>query len=288
MEARLLFVAMWCWADDYGVGETNLLGLRAFAFPEEDPYLSKEIPCLCKEVADAYGVRFYRVGRRAYYQILSWDSHQKTQRRAKDKNPHYDDPDAQVDERFHRQQGTSVHEQGSSAQVQGKCIDGNGNGNGRGKGNGTTSPPAASPPPARDTTEPGTFPILSKLPKANGRYAYPAPFSEWWKAYPKHKNGSMQDAYTEWQKAVKRIAPDDLLRLTTAYAGNPGVSSVDYCPDAHRWLKTARWETVTETDHTITVRSQANGYSPEEWLAPPEDPGDYIEGEVIEMRGIGS
>ena len=83
MEARLLFIAMWCWADDYGIGELNLLGLRAFAFPEDDPHLSNDIQSLCKEVQSAYNVKFYKVGRRSYFQILTWDDHQKTQRQCR-------------------------------------------------------------------------------------------------------------------------------------------------------------------------------------------------------------
>lgn len=281
MEARLLFIAMWCWADDYGIGETNLLGLRAFAFPEEDPHLRKELPSLCKEVAEAYGVRFYKVGRRAYYQILTWDTHQKTQRRAKDKNPHYDDPEAQVDERFHNRIGTSEHKQGSSEQTLGNSSREREREREREQGKGSITPPDASRRPATQTD---TFPPISRLKKTNGRYEYPTPFVEWWRTYPKHKNGSMSDAYTAWQKAVKDIDPADLLRLTAAFASNPGVDDMTFVLDADRWLKRRKWETVNETDQAIAPpTSSSSGYTPDEWLRepPPEEPGDIIDGEVI-------
>lgn len=99
--ARILFQAMWCWADDEGVGETNMNGLLGFAFPDEDELTVKDLQRLCKEVADAFGVRFYECRRRFFYEVPSWDLHQKTERRAAAKNPKADDPDSLPDQRFH-------------------------------------------------------------------------------------------------------------------------------------------------------------------------------------------
>ena len=66
LRARLFYVALWCWADDYGIGETNFSMLAGFAFPEEDQIERKELPSLCKEVAEAYGTMFYTVRGRHY------------------------------------------------------------------------------------------------------------------------------------------------------------------------------------------------------------------------------
>jgi hypothetical protein len=85
--ARILYAAMWCWADDYGVGETNLNGLLGFAFPDEDPVDRGELEELLREVSAAYSVLFYRASGRAYYYIPSWSAHQKTEKRTKDAGP---------------------------------------------------------------------------------------------------------------------------------------------------------------------------------------------------------
>lgn len=98
--ARLFFAAMWCWADDYGKGETNLNGLLGLAFPESDDMERKDVHSFCKEVQSACNVEFYVVEERPYYAIPSWDKHQKTQRKADSKIPDPDDTRAEPDPRF--------------------------------------------------------------------------------------------------------------------------------------------------------------------------------------------
>ncbi|MCA2291995.1 hypothetical protein JF735_00005, partial [Mycobacterium avium] len=117
---RILYLAMWNWADDYGIGETNINGLLGFAFCDTDSVTAAEIPRLLTEVHSGYEVEFYEHHGRFYYQIVSWDSHQKTERRATRKNPTADDPDSVPDMRFH---GSG----GSSAQTLGKTPAGTGN-----------------------------------------------------------------------------------------------------------------------------------------------------------------
>lgn len=88
---------MWCMADDWGVGDANPKTLAAGAFPNDEQWTSKELPSLCKEVADNYEVVFFNHRGRQYYQILSWDLHQVTQRRAKRRYPTHDDPESTPD-----------------------------------------------------------------------------------------------------------------------------------------------------------------------------------------------
>ena len=180
MEARLLFIAMWCWADDYGIGELNLLGLRAFAFPEDDPHLSNDIQSLCKEVQSAYNVKFYKVGRRSYFQILTWDDHQKTQRRAKDKNPHYNDENAQVDARFHDMQGISLQALGDSSEERERERE------------------------------------REREVSATRSESVPDRFDEFWQAFPR-KDGK-KPARKAWSEAVKRADPEEIIKSAHAYA----------------------------------------------------------------------
>jgi hypothetical protein len=119
---RILFMAMWSWADDEGIGETNLYGLLGFAFPDEDELTVKEIQSLLKEIGGSYGVLFYGCRGRFYYSIPSWNDHQKTERRANGRHPKPDDPDSYPDLRF----GTSSGMQGNSADMQCGSVLGTG------------------------------------------------------------------------------------------------------------------------------------------------------------------
>ena len=134
VEARLFYIALWCWADDWGIGEANLNALLGFAFPEDDQRERKEIQSLCKEVANTYGTLFYENNGRYFYQIPAWEDHQKTQRRAKRKNPTADDPESQPDKRIYDEQEVSEFTQGNSETMQGNDQEGTGEQGNRGTG----------------------------------------------------------------------------------------------------------------------------------------------------------
>ena len=98
---RIFFQAMWCWADDFGIGETNLNGLLGFAFPDDDGFSAQDLRRFCADVAQHFGVVFYSVRGRHYYYVPSWENHQKLEKRSgRRKHPTPDDPDATPDLRF--------------------------------------------------------------------------------------------------------------------------------------------------------------------------------------------
>lgn len=246
--ARLLYVAMWCLADDYGRGEMNMLQLRAFAFPEEDQWLdyelqrqSKEFQCLCKEVVDGFGIDVYRHRGRTFYSIPSWDDHQKPQRRANPKFPAPDDPDSTPDQRFSSNEGTSVSLQGTSVSPQGKTPLGTGKGNREREQEYISSEPSSDSSARRSDARPSE---------------YPPAFEDWWKTYPRRRNASKKGAAKQWREATKTIDAEELLRLTAVYADNPGVDDARYIPHPYKWLKDRRWEAIEETDNPATPHSR--------------------------------
>ena len=91
--SRLLFIAMWNWADDAGRGTCQLRELQAFAFPYDEEDVSPEVATMAgfkrtlAEVRDQYHVAFYKVDGRPYYAIPSWRKHQRNERTAKSKYP---------------------------------------------------------------------------------------------------------------------------------------------------------------------------------------------------------
>lgn len=86
--ARLLFIALWNWADDYGRGTANLKELEGFAFPNDDKFTDSSgntvnFRELVAEVSECFGVVFYEVDGRPFYAVPTWDEHQRNERRAK-------------------------------------------------------------------------------------------------------------------------------------------------------------------------------------------------------------
>jgi hypothetical protein len=87
LRGRLLYIAMWNLADDYGIGDATPIRMLSFAFPNDDLAVS-EIPTLCEEIAERFNVVFYTHAGRRYYYIPSWDEHQRTEKKAKQRVPY--------------------------------------------------------------------------------------------------------------------------------------------------------------------------------------------------------
>lgn len=271
--ARLLYIAMWCLADDYGRGEMNMLQLRAFAFPEEDQWLASELQrkgeefqSLCKEVVNGFGIDVYKHRGRTFYSIPSWDEHQKTQRRANSKFPAPDNPECSPDQRFTDSEGTSESLQGNSEQTQGNVPLGTGKGNMEREHRNIYMSEASSDMPAR---KPNT---------------YPDAFEEWWRAYPRHKNASKKKSLDAWRKALKVIDESRLLELTRVYAANPGVEEVRLIPHPTTWLNEQRWESIDDAD--IQPPTQPRKKTGWDFGRYADDQPPIIDAEVYDMRGI--
>ena len=94
--ARLAYIGMWNWADDYGRGTLNLKELEGFIFPNDDIKelsvgTSENFRRVVKEVVDTFGIIIYEVHGRTYYAIPTWADHQRTERKAKSKYPALED-----------------------------------------------------------------------------------------------------------------------------------------------------------------------------------------------------
>lgn len=89
--ARLAYIAMWNWADDYGRGSANIRELLGFVFPNDEHIDSAEFRRILGEVRRAFGVKFYKVGGRPYYAIATWEDHQKIDKRSESRHPRPED-----------------------------------------------------------------------------------------------------------------------------------------------------------------------------------------------------
>ncbi|BBU22139.1 hypothetical protein [Mycobacterium xenopi] len=82
LRTRLLYIAMWNWADDYGIGDATPVRLIGFAFPNDEIPVS-DYPRILSEVSRAYGVVYFEHAGRRYFVIPEWEKHQRTEKRAK-------------------------------------------------------------------------------------------------------------------------------------------------------------------------------------------------------------
>ena len=79
-----------------------------------------------------------------------------------------------------------------------------------------------------------------------------ASFDLWWEAYPrKEAKGSARKAY---EKAIKKVAPDSLLKLTNAFAFD---KETRFIPHPATWLNAERWiEAQIEPDATPRMSNE--------------------------------
>jgi len=143
--ARLLFVAMWNWADDNGVGTAIPRELLGFAFPNDDEITPADLRRMLVEIRRAFGVKFYTVSGRPYYAIPSWEKHQKFDRRSKGKHPGPEEAET-VLYQDECKDSTESHESPSSARRD--SVAGTGEQGNRGTGDKRRAPakPDASKP----------------------------------------------------------------------------------------------------------------------------------------------
>ncbi len=111
--ARLLYIAMWNWADDNGVGTANPRELLGFAFPNDEHLTVLDLRRMLVEIRRVFGVKFYEVAERPYYAIPSWEAHQKFDRRSKGKYPGPEEAESQI-RWMKSEDSTESHESPSS------------------------------------------------------------------------------------------------------------------------------------------------------------------------------
>lgn len=216
LRARLFFIAMWNWADDYGVGTANPKALIGFAFPNDDDVTVTDFPTLRKEVADAFGVVFYEVDGRPFYAIPSWERHQRTERRA---NRHHPAPPDDITAGHATGAGTSEEHHGRSEQPNGRSVVGTG--------------------------EIGTGEIDTLVASA----ATADDFATFWDIYP--RKDAKGAAVRAWRAARKKASQQVIVagaRRAAAYWRARGTER-QFIPHPASWLNAERW-----ADETYNVK----------------------------------
>jgi hypothetical protein len=96
---RLLFIALWNYADDYGRGPANPKELAGFAFPHDEKVDSEETRRMLGGLSDESLIDLYTVSGRSYYAVVNWERHQKVDKRSQPRHPSPDQADPDPPER---------------------------------------------------------------------------------------------------------------------------------------------------------------------------------------------
>lgn len=213
---RLLFVAMWNWADDSGVGTAIPRELLGFAFPNDEHITVVDLRRMLVGIRRGFGVMFYTVAGRPYYSIPSWEEHQKFDRRSKGKHPGPDEAETWL---YLEEDSDSAESHESPSSPRRDSVAGTGEQGNIGTGEQgitTLSEPAAS----------------------NVSNAYPEAFEMFWSAYP--LKSQKRDALKAWKTAIQRAGNDELIAGATRYADDPNRDD-DYTKLAAGWLRADMW-----------------------------------------------
>lgn len=215
LRARLFFIAMWNWADDWGVGDAHPMRLLSFAFPndESSDIEPRNFRRLAKEVSECFDVQWYEVDGRAYYAIPSWEEHQRTEKKARRKNP---GPDQALSFLYEEESENPPPSVGHSA-VERRSEEGKGKGEeGSGK---------------RETGNPTPMARVSESD-------FEAAYSHWPKKAEKKKS------YEKFVRLIESGVCDletltaDIIRFGDAYRA---YSEKQYTPALVVWLNGERW-----------------------------------------------
>jgi hypothetical protein len=201
LRARLLYIAMWNLADDYGVGDGNHRRIIGFAFPNDEIGVS-EIPRLISEVSRTFSVMFYEHEGRPYYYIPSWENHQRTEKRAKQRVPFPD---------LSKTPETSWETGGGG--ISAESVGSSGAGTGEQGNRGTGELENKRPTPSDD-------------------------FPEWWDAYP--RKDSKIAAEKAYPKAWKTAGAQALLEGAIRYRDDPN-RKPSYTKLPATWLNAGSW-----------------------------------------------
>lgn len=162
--ARLLFIAMWNWADDTGRGTFIPRELLGFTFPNDEEITVAEFRRLCAEVRRECAVLFYESAGRYFYSIPSWKKHQS--KHAKHSGSKLPDPEGcnEIDPETMQVIGTigesrrnSADSARNSADSAREVVPGTGEQGNRGTGEGER-PSKVYPQPV-DNSAPGSPPL---------------------------------------------------------------------------------------------------------------------------------
>ena len=208
-DTRLIFIGLWSYVDDNGVGRDVERLILADLFPYDEARetlarVSRGLQTLC----DGGQIVRYSIDGKPLLFIVKWDSYQRVDRPTK---PRYERPtceDAVIREPIAT----------SSRDMYATLATGEGEKGRRGEGEKGLDTPPAAPRPISE----------------------PDGFEEFWACYPKRSDKG--HARTAYLKAAKAAGVDVVLAGAQRFAADPNLPEPKFIPMPTTWLNGERWQ----------------------------------------------
>lgn len=258
-ETRLVFIGLWSYVDDNGVGIYKMANIVSDLFAHDfyrDPNatLSRVSEALT-HLESRSMIDLYKVDDREYIYITNWERHQRVNNPNK---PRYPLPTSENADPI---EDLSRTDSGSREGV---------------------------PPGAGEQRNRGTGEQRSSKPRERGGYS--PDFETFWATYPRKE--AKRQAWKAWGKAIERATPERITAGASRYAADPNRSD-QFTKHGSTWLNADGWDdeplpAPSGRDNTHAAWSTPKGYDPADWLRKPDEPSfDYIDAEVVQLREIG-
>lgn len=208
-EDRLIFIGLWSYVDDNGVGLDKLASITADLFAGDIERDSSEtfarVSRGLQNLSEAGRIIRYTVEGKAFLEVVNWEKHQRIDKPNKARYPHHDAEFAVIRDTL--------------ATPSRESSDWN-RGTGEQRNRGTEEVKTPSKPPA-------SKPTTNRFP-------------EFWEWYPR-KVGKA-DAQKAWAKATAKTDPQEILDGLERYRLDPNLPEKEFIPHASTWLSGGRWE----------------------------------------------
>jgi len=218
IEDRLLFIGLWSYVDDSGVGEDRVSTICADLFADD---LSKNPPEVFATVREGLErlhevnlITRYTVKNRGYLAVVNWKKHQRIDKPKDSKLPQPYEADS-VDIPGESADSATVRENFATRPE--KVAPGTGEPGNRGTGEQSSSSSSAA---------------------ASDGSPYTDEFLEWWKHYPRKQDKG--GAFKAWKK-IRHATLDELIAGADRYANDPNRTD-QYTKHAATWLNNRSWE----------------------------------------------
>jgi len=249
---RLLFIGLWSYVDDSGVGVDRLALICADLFAadleRDPPEVYGRVTGGLQELSRRGLITRYEVDGKPFLHVTTWGSHQRIEKPSKPRYPLPTSENALLREHSGNPPVALPEEGAPGAGEQGS----------RGAGKNTPSP-AAEPLPLDAVTpdgatqrDPHPEPKSDPQPTKPSRPADPPAFQAFWDAYPR-KVGK-DDARKVWARRTRTTAPDVITEGARRLAADPNLpDDKQFIPHPATWLARGGWD-----DEPLPPRSRSD------------------------------
>lgn len=261
IEDRLLFIGLWSYVDDNGVGVDRVPIIAAELFADD---LSRDPRETLGRVSDGIGrlsecglVQRYSDGSRDYLAVTNWERHQRIDKPNKPRYPLPTSENVTIRDTLATPSRNTRETPAPGTEEQ---------------GNRGTGEQEGSPDGERVQTRPNS--------RNEPSSSYPAAFERWWATYPR-KQGKRK-ALAEWRRATKRVDRDELVTKTKTFADFHAREGTDkqFIPLPTTWLNRDGW------DDELISRNPQNSWVNVANLLDRKRDQDVIDGEVVDRKEL--